>query len=84
MPFTTEELSIAGKTALDYYMKNKPVDQISQERVWYKKLQGGKGSMPGGKQNAVVQLRYRYQNNFSFFNHLYWIFFYHFYYVNFF
>ena len=68
MPFTTEELSIAGKTALDYYMKNKPVDQISQERVWYKKLQGGKGSMPGGKQNAVVQLRYRYQNNFSFFN----------------
>ena len=34
MPFTTEELSIAGKTALDYYLKNKPVDQISQERVW--------------------------------------------------
>lgn len=68
MPFTTEELSIAGKTALDYYLKNKPVDQISQERVWLKKMMTGKKSMPGGKQNAVVQLRYRYQNNFSFFN----------------
>ena len=68
MPFTSEELSIAGKTALDYYMKNKPVDQIVQERPWLSKLMSSKKSMPGAKQNAVVQLRYRYQSNFQFFN----------------
>ena len=68
MPFTTEEISIAGKTSLDFYLKNKPVDQIVQERPWLSKLMGGKVTMPGAKQNAVIQLRYRYQNNFSFFN----------------
>lgn len=68
MPFTTEEISIAGKTALDYYLKNKPTDQIKVDRVWLKKLMSTKKSMPGAKQNATVQLRYRYQSNFSFFN----------------
>ena len=68
MPFTTEEISIAGKTSLDYYLKNKPVDQIVQDRPWLSKLMSSKQTMPGAKENAVVQLRYRYQNNFSFFN----------------
>ena len=68
MPFTAEQLSIAGKTALEYYLKNKSVDQIAHERPWLKELMKSKGSMPGGKENAVVQLRYRYQSNFQFFN----------------
>lgn len=68
MPFTAEEISIAGKTALDYHLKNKPVDQVGVDRIWLKKLNSGKKSMPGAKQNAVIQLRYRYQSNFQFFN----------------
>lgn len=68
MPFTAEELSIAGKTALDYHLKNQPVDQVAVDRVWLKKLNSGKKSFPGAKENAVVQLRYRYQSNFQFFN----------------
>jgi len=68
MPFTSEELSIAGKTSLEYYLKNKPVDQIHIEHPWMKRLNKTKKSMPGGKENAVIQLRYRYQNNFQFFN----------------
>jgi len=68
MPFTSEELSIAGKTALDYHLKNKAIDQVAVDRLWLKKLQSGKKSIPGAKENAVIQLRYRYQSNFQFFN----------------
>jgi hypothetical protein len=68
MAFTSEELTIAGKTALDYYIKNKPEDQISQDRVWLNKVMKKKQSMPGGKQNVVVQLRYRNQDNFQWYN----------------
>jgi|TARA_R110002167_G_scaffold107601_3_gene275127 hypothetical protein len=68
MPFTADQLAIAGKTSLEYYLKNKSSDQIAQERPWLKELMKSKGSMPGGKENAVVQLRYRYQSNFQFFN----------------
>jgi len=68
MPFTVDQLSIAGKSALDFHLKNKSVDQIGHERPWLKEMMKTKGSMPGGKENAVVQLRYRYQSNFQFFN----------------
>ena len=68
MPFTVDQLSTAGKTALEFHLKNKAEDQIGHERPWLKQMMKTKGSMPGGKENAVVQLRYRYQSNFQFFN----------------
>ena len=68
MPFTTQEITDAGKVGIDYFLKNKPVDQIDVERPWLKALQKTKTSAPGSKQYIVEQLRYRYQSNFQWFN----------------
>lgn len=68
MPFTAQELQNAGKIALDYYLKNNPIDQVAVERPLLKALMGKKKSFPGGKQYVVEQLRYRYQSNFQWFN----------------
>ena len=68
MPFTSQEIQDAGKIGLDFYLKNKPVDQIAVERPHLKALNEGKSSFPGGKQYVVEQLRFRYQSNFQWFN----------------
>lgn len=68
MAFTAQELQDAGKIALDFYLKNNPVDQVAVERPLLKALMGKKKSFPGGKQYIVEQLRYRYQSNFQWFN----------------
>ncbi len=68
MPFTAQELQDAGKIALDFYLKNNPVDQVAVERPLMKTLMGKKKTFPGGKQYIVEQLRYRYQSNFQWFN----------------
>ncbi len=68
MPFTAQELQDAGKIALDFYLKNNPIDQVAVERPLLKALMGKKKSFPGGKQYVVEQLRYRYQSNFQWFN----------------
>jgi hypothetical protein len=68
MPFTSQEVTDAGKIGLDFYLKNEPVDQISVERPLFKFLSGSKMSAPGAKQYVVEQLRYRYQSNFQWFN----------------
>jgi hypothetical protein len=65
MPFTAEEVQIAGNYALEMYFKNNPVDQIHQSRPWVAELLKGKKSMGGGKENAVINVRYRYQSNFQ-------------------
>lgn len=68
MPFTSQEISDAGKIGLDFYVKENPVDQVSVERPLLKGLTEGKKSAPGAKQYVVEQLRYRYQSNFQWFN----------------
>lgn len=68
MAFSAQELQDAGKIALDFYLKNKPIDQVAVERPLMKALMGKKKSFPGGKQYIVEQLRYRYQSNFQWFN----------------
>ena len=68
MPFTSEEISTAGKTSLDFYMKNKPVDQVNTERPLLKKLMAGKKAFPGAKQYVVEQLRKSNGSNFQWFN----------------
>ena len=60
MPFTSQEISDAGKVGLDFYLKNNPIDQIGVERVLLKTLQGAKREAPGAKQYIVEQLRYRH------------------------
>lgn len=68
MPFTSQEISDAGKIGLDLYLKNEPIDQIAVERPLLKKLNKSKLSAPGAKQYIVEQLRVRYQSNFQWFN----------------
>ena len=68
MPFTSEEIQTAGKTALDYYLKNKPIDQVGTERPLLKKLTTVKKAFPGAKQYIVEQLRKSYGSNFQWFN----------------
>ena len=68
MPFTAQELQDAQKSTLDFYIKNKPIDQVSTERPILKDLMASKKNFAGGKQYVIEQLRYRYQSNFQFFN----------------
>lgn len=68
MPFTAQEIIDAGKIGLDFYLKNKPVDQIATERPLAKAMQGKKQSAPGGKQYITEQLRKSYDSNFQWFN----------------
>ncbi|TAK84372.1 MAG: phage major capsid protein [Betaproteobacteria bacterium] len=68
MPFTSQEITDAGKIGLDFYLKNEPIDQVAVERPLFKYLAGKKVSAPGAKQYIVEQLRVRYQSNFQWFN----------------
>lgn len=68
MPFSSEEIQQAGKSALDHHLKTKPIDQVGVDRPWLKKLMEGRKNFPGAKQYCVEQLRFRYQSNFQWFN----------------
>jgi hypothetical protein len=68
MPFTAGELQDAGKSGLDFFLSNKPVDQIGMDRPLLKALQGKKKEAPGAKQYIVEQLRKTYSSNFQWFN----------------
>jgi hypothetical protein len=68
MPFTSQEVTDAGKIGLDFYLKNEPIDQITVERPFYQKLSSSKVSAPGAKQYITEQLRVKYQSNFQWFN----------------
>jgi len=68
MPFTSSELSDAQKTSLDYFLRNKPVDQINVERPLLKALQAKQKEFPGGKQYVTEQLRKANQSNFQWIN----------------
>ena len=68
MPFTAQEIIDAGKVGLDFYLRNKPVDQVGIERPLLKALMGKKQSAPGAKQYITEQLRNKYDSNFQWFN----------------
>lgn len=68
MPFSPTQLSNAGLAALDFYLKNDPIDNIKTERPLLKKLLEAKKTFPGAKQYVVEQIRYQYNSNFQWFN----------------
>jgi hypothetical protein len=68
MPFTASQIQDAGKIGLDYFLANKPVDQVSMERPLLKAMQATKKSAPGAKQFIVEQIRKEYGSNFQWFN----------------
>ena len=65
MPFNADQLAYAGRAAIDFYLKNDPIDQINTERPLIKKLTAGKSPYAGGLQYVVEQLRYSNDSNFQ-------------------
>ena len=68
MSFTATEIHDAGKIGIDFFLANKPVDQVEVQRPLMKALQAKKRAAPGAKQFIVEQLRVRYSSNFQWFN----------------
>lgn len=65
MPITTEDLQYLGKTTLDQYMRNAPVDQVSVDTPLLKKLMDKRKTFLGAKQNVVVNIRKSHDSNFA-------------------
>ena len=65
MPFSTEQLQYASNAAIQYFLKNKPVDQVNINRPLIKKLMGSKVPYVGALQYVVEQLRYSNDSNFQ-------------------
>jgi hypothetical protein len=68
MPFNDQEISEAGLAVLDHFVKNKPIDQVSIERVLLKALMENTSEVPAAKQYVTEQLRDKYSSNFQWFN----------------
>lgn len=67
MPFTAEQISYAGKAAIDYIVRKKPEDLYNTDRPLLKKLQSTKKSFPGAKQYINEKLRITNDPNFQWF-----------------
>lgn len=65
MPISAGALTELGKTAIEHYLKAKPIDQVATERPLMKALMAGKRDFDGAKQYVVEQLRMRYSSNFQ-------------------
>lgn len=65
MPFNTEQLAYAGRAAIDYFLKNDPIDQVNTERPLIKKLTATKKPYAGALQYVTEQLRYQNDSNFQ-------------------
>lgn len=67
MSFTAEEISTAGKAALDFYQKNELTDNYNTERPLLKALRAKQKDFPGGKQYVTEQIRKSNSSNFQWF-----------------
>jgi hypothetical protein len=65
MPFNSEQLAYAGNAAINYFLKNDPIDNYNINRPLIKKLISGKKEYTGGLQYVVEQLRYQNDSNFQ-------------------
>jgi hypothetical protein len=65
MPFTPEALSYGGTAAINYFLRNDPIDQINIDRPLIRFLMKGKKPYVGGLQYVVEQLRYSNDSNFQ-------------------
>lgn len=65
MPFNAEQLAYAGKAAIDYFLKNDPIDQVNVQHPLLQKLTEGKQEYAGGLQYVVEQLRFSNDSNFQ-------------------
>ncbi len=67
MAFTAEQISYAGKAAIDFIIRKKPEDLYNTERPLLKSLQATKKPFPGAKQYINEKLRISNDSNFQWF-----------------
>ena len=65
MPVTAAELTAYGKSSIDLYLKNDPIDAINAERPLLKCLMDKKKETTSGKEYLVVQVRKGNDSNFQ-------------------
>lgn len=65
MSFNSEQLAYAGNAAINYFLRNDPIDNYNINRPLIKKLMAGKKEYSGGLQYVVEQLRYQNDSNFQ-------------------
>jgi hypothetical protein len=65
MAFNSEQLAYAGNAAINYFLRNDPIDNYNVNRPLVKKLISGKKEYSGGLQYVVEQLRYQNDSNFQ-------------------
>ena len=65
MPFNSEQMAYAGNAAINYFLRNDPIDNYNINRPWIKKLMADKKEYTGGLQYVVEQLRYQNDSNFQ-------------------
>jgi hypothetical protein len=67
MAFTAEQLSYAGKAAMDFVVRKSPEDLYNTERPLLKALNAKKKTFPGAKQYINEKLRISNDSNFQWF-----------------
>lgn len=65
MPFTPEQLSYGARAAIDYFLRNDPVDSYNVAHPLFNKLVEGKKEYTGALQYVVEQLRFQNDSNFQ-------------------
>src|SRR5580704_14189704 len=65
MPFTTEALTYGAQAAINFFLKNDPIDSYNVAHPLFSKLVAGKKSYGGALQYVVEQLRYQNDSNFQ-------------------
>ena len=65
MSFNSEQLAYGGNAAINYFLKNDPIDNYNVNRPLIKKLMSEKKEYGGGLQYVVEQLRFQNDSNFQ-------------------
>lgn len=65
MPFNAEQLAYGGRAAIDFFLKNDPIDQINTAHPLFDKFVSTKKEYPGGKQFVTEQIREANDSNFQ-------------------
>lgn len=65
MAFNAEQLAYGGRAAIDYFLKNDPIDQVNTAHPLLEKLISAKQEYAGGKQYVVEQIRESNDSNFQ-------------------
>jgi len=65
MAFNAEQLAYGGRAAIDFFLKNDPIDQINTAHPLFEKLVSTKQEYAGGKQFVVEQIREANDSNFQ-------------------